>query len=299
MPPGRPVLSLAHSPDSDDLVMWWPLAGFEGPGGGPAIDTGRFEFRCCAEDVQALNRRAIERGDHDITAVSAATYPAIADRYAITSCGGSFGEGYGPKLVVSRSGHTVQSPGTRLRIAVPGRNTTAFLVLSLMLGPGTFDAREMVFSEIPDAVAAGEVDAGLLIHEAQLTFESLGLVAVADLGVWWRDTAGVPLPLGLNVVRRDLDARFGPGACAEIARTLASSIRYAMEHPDLSRAFLLSRSADRPEWRDPGLLDRYLAMYVSPLTVDMGERGRAALRGLYADAHDAGLCGSMPAIDVL
>ncbi len=296
MPLPQALLTLAHSPDADDLVMWWPLTGLDA-GGTPAIDTGRFSFRCIADDVQRLNRRAIEKGDFDITAISAATWPHVAARYAITSSGGSFGEGYGPKLVI-RAGRgkpdhrsSLIAHRSSLRIAVPGRNTTAFLVLSLMLGPDAFESTEMLFSDIPQAIArgGGQFDAGLLIHEAQLTFESLGLVAVADLGVWWRDTTRLPLPLGLNVVRRDLDERFGSGACREVSRILAASIRHAVANPEQSRAFLLSRSADRPEWRDPVLLDRYLRMYVSDLTLDMGDRGREALRRLYTDAHAAGL----------
>ncbi len=293
------LLTLAHSPDSDDCVMWWPLTGFEATGNRPAIDTGPFRFQTLAEDIQRLNRRAIERGDLDITAISAAAYPGIARRYAITSSGGSFGEGYGPKLVIRAGGESEHASQTRLRIAVPGRNTTAFMVLSLMLGPDTFEPTELLFSDIPPAVHRGEYDAGLLIHEAQLSFESLGLVEIADLGVWWTQATGLPLPLGLNVIRRDLDHRFGAGASAAVSRTLATSIWHAVENPTLSRDFLRSLGADRPEWSDPALLDPYLRMYVSGLTLDMGDRGRAALRRLFSEANTAGLCPNPGQIDVI
>lgn len=305
-----PELTLGHSPDSDDLVMWWPLTGIDRAE--PEIDTAGFTFRATAADIQALNRRAFERADLDITALSAAAYPLVADRYAITASGGSFGEGYGPKLVVrsdERAAAASQEPtrdrlrriaGARpARVAVPGRNTTAFMVLTLMLGRDAFEPVELPFERIAPAVAADEFDAGLLIHEAQLTFESLGLEAAADIGLWWTGATRLPLPLGLNTVRRDLDDRFGAGTRASVARVLAASIRHAVAHSEQSRAFLLSRSADRPEWRDPGLLDRYLSMYVSGLTLDMGDRGRSALGRLYADACRAGLIPNVPPLDVL
>jgi 1,4-dihydroxy-6-naphthoate synthase len=291
-----PMLTLAHSPDADDLVMWWPLVGLDGRE--PAIDTGPFSFACVARDVQDLNRRAIETGEFDITAISAATYPLVAERYRITASGGSFGEGYGPKLV-ARAGADPLTPRTdaTLRVAVPGLNTTAYLVLSIMLGRGAIRPVEMPFSEVARAVMDGQCDAGLLIHEAQLTCDSLGLVAVADLGVWWHEHTRLPLPLGLNVLRRDLDERFGLGATKTITRVLAASIRHAANHPSESRAFLLRHADDRPEWRDAALLDRYLRMYVSDLTMDMGDRGREALERLYREANRAGLFAHIPDID--
>lgn len=291
-----PTLTLAHSPDADDLVMWWPLVGLDGHG--PAIDTGPFSFKCVARDVQDLNRCAIETGEFDITAISAATYPLVADRYRITAAGGSFGEGYGPRLVACAGSDSLRPRlDAALRVAVPGLNTTAFLVLSIMLGPGAMRAVEMPFSEVARAVADDRCDAGLLIHEAQLMHESLGLTAVADLGVWWRDHTGLPLPLGLNVIRRDLDERIGIGTTRSVARLLADSIRHAVAHPGESREFLLRHANDRPEWRDAALLDRYLRMYVSDLTFHMGERGRQALERLYREAHHAGLCPVVPEVD--
>ncbi len=294
--PGTTTLTLAHSPDADDLVMWWPLTGQRHPDAGrfsePQLDTRGLSFDLTARDVEELNKLAVT-GDsaYDITAISAAAYPAIADRYAITLAGSSFGEHYGPKLVVRNDAaiDTMEDLDGDL-IAIPGRNTTAYLTLQLAR-PGV-RVIEMLFSEIPGAVARGDVDAGLLIHEAQLTLAQHGLRAVADMGQWWGSQTGMPLPLGLNVVRRDLldlDA---------LCDLLAESVAIAARERAASKAFLKRNNAGKPEWDDETLLDRYLDMYVSPMTVDMGERGRAALAELYRRAHEAGLIAAVPALDV-
>ena len=479
-----PRLTLAHSPDSDDMVMWWPLTGMrdaegrpvDGAPGRPAIDTGGFEFRCVAQDIETLNQRAIGaiplplplgeregvrgsvppplplgeregvrgsvppplplgeragvrgsvppplplgeragvrgsappplplgetagvrgsappplplgeregvRGSppsplpapaggtpaplgsiaggtptplgpiaggtpaplgsiaggtpaplgsiaggtpapltpappgYDITAISAHAYPHIKGVYRITGCGGSFGEGYGPRLVArSNDGRFPEGDlseltrrlgpgagsehrlGRSARVAVPGRNTTAFLVLSLMLG--RFEFVVVPFDRIIDAVRDEVADVGLLIHEAQLTCERAGLRTIADLGRWWAEHRGLPLPLGLNVVRRDLDERFGDGTVPRVASILRDSIRHAREHIEDSKRFLRLHAGDRPEWRDDALLDRYLSMYVSDATLNMGERGREALRVLLGEGHEAGLCPDPGPIDVV
>lgn len=313
-----PTLTLAHSPDSDDLVMWWPLCGMthedgtpiEGALGKPALDTRGFVFEPMPEDVEVLNRRAIETGDLDITAISAHTYPHIKDRYQITDCGGSFGESYGPRVVarVDDERFIRELPVEALlmddiTIAVPGRKTTAFLTLSLMLRAiepaRTMRAVEMPFAEIIGAVQGGKADAGLLIHEAQLTFEDAGLRKLADLGEWWNSTTQMPLPLGLNVIRRDLDARYGAGTCAKLAGLLSESVEYAIAHEAESREFLRIRGEGRPEWSDDALVKQYLAMYVSPLTRSMGEKGRTALGQLLSKGHEAGLCPDPGSIDVI
>lgn len=331
-------VQLAHSPDSDDMVMWWPLVGLDGQA--PAIDVGAFRFELVARDVEELNKlvvgessslalrarpqphqsesaenaRASGGRPYDVTAISCAAYPAIRERYVISRCGGSFGEGYGPRVVTREEENRKATHGRdagaaamkSLRgatIAVPGVNTTAFLTLSLMLGSArerpAFEPLEMLFSEIPAAVALGEVDAGLLIHEAQLTFAELGLVEVANLGKWWSTQTDLPLPLGLNVVLRDLDARHGPGTVKRLGEVLSASVRYAVEHPGECREHLQRHKGCRTEWDDPGLVDRYLAMYVSALTVDMGERGRRAIEHLLTRGHEAGLCGPPGTIDVV
>lgn len=303
------TLRLAHSPDSDDLVMWWPLTGMRDPSGEPVagelgrprVTSERFRVETTGEDVEALNALVRDGGDaprnrqgigFDITAISAATYPLIADRWAITRCGGSFGEGYGPRVVV-RTDSPIRSIDDLkdARIAVPGTGTSAFLTLSMMLGDGEgegegdrgFEHEAVLFSDVPGRVLGGHADAGLLIHEAQLTFAEMGLREVANLGEWWAGNqpdpgAQLPLPLGLNVLRRDLDDRFGPGSCAEVSGLLSASVRYATEHLEESKAYLRLHSEGRPEWNDDSLVERYLGMYVSRLSVDMGERGERALR---------------------
>ncbi len=321
------TLRLAHSPDSDDMVMWWPLVGLDGAG--PVIDTGRFRFELVARDVEELNKLAVDQsrgrehavsdspespgahargsdeGDgYDITAISCAAYPAIADRWAITRCGGSFGEGYGPRIVV-REDSDLRTPDDlrNKRVIVPGVNTSAFLAMSVMLG-STADARgfeviEMLFSEIPGAIARGEADAGVLIHEAQLTFAEMGLRELANLGAWWATTTDLPLPLGLNVVRRDLDDRFGVGSVETVSRILDASVRHAVSNPADSRAHLRANKGDRIEWDDDALLDEYLRMYVSGLTIDMGDRGRTAIAELLGRGARAGLCTPVGEIDVV
>jgi 1,4-dihydroxy-6-naphthoate synthase len=290
------ALTLAHSPDADDLVMWWPLTGQGHPDAGrysgPQIDAGGRGFTLVARDVEELNRLALT-GDsaYDVTAVSAAAYPGIAGRYVITRAGASFGEHYGPKLVVRKDAaiDTMEDLSGDL-VAIPGLNTTAYLTLRLAC-PG-LRVVEMLFSEIPGAVARGEADAGLLIHEAQLTLDHHHLRAVADMGQWWGGQTGLPLPLGLNVVRRDL-----PDLDA-VCDLLAASVAVAAQERAASKAYLRRNNAGKPEWDDDALLDRYLDMYVSPMTVDMGETGRLALHELYRRAHEAGLIDAEPPLDI-
>ena len=307
-------LTLAHSPDSDDLVMWWPLVGVtdaagepvEGDLGKPAIDTGGFRFELFEADVQALNRRAVQRGDLDITAISAHAYPYVKDRYAITACGGSFGEGYGPKLVAPKASEIVGLADLAgKRVAVPGLHTTAYLTLCVLaheagVDPSEIEAVERPFEEVAGAVVAGEADAGLLIHEAQLTVGSdAQLGVVLDMGAEWGRVRGLPLPLGLNVLKRDLDARFGSGSCARVASILTQSVEHAVAHPEASRRVLKERAHLRPEWNDEALVDKYLSMYVSGLTRDMGESGLHALASLLGEGARLGLCPEPGTIGVL
>lgn len=303
------TLTLAHSPDADDLVMWWPLTGMRdaegrplpGADGEPALDTRGFTFDPVPADIQTLNVRATERGDLDITAISAFTYPFVQERYRITGCGGSFGDGYGPKVVVRRDS-SIMCEGClrsqRPRFAVPGDRTTAFLTLSVLMD-GEIDYVSLPFQEITTAVADGTADAGVLIHEAQLTHTSLDLREVADLGAWWKQEIGLLLPLGLNVIQRDIADRFGDGADTVVARLLTESVAHARAHPDACRRFLLARVGERPEWRDSDLVDRYLGMYVNDLTADMGPRGTDALRRLFDEAAARGLAPAVKAIDLI
>ena len=317
------TLRLAHSPDSDDLVMWWPLTGMlapnripvEGELGTPRVTSDRFVFETIGEDVQALNAMVdAESRDgsptpFDATAISAATYPRVADRWAITRCGGSFGEGYGPRVVVREDSPVRAIEDLRgRRIAVPGTGTSAFLTLSMMLGDhhGSrgFEHEAVLFSDVPDLVLDGRADAGLLIHEAQLTFGDLGLREVANLGEWWAAhqpgaEGELPLPLGLNVIRRDLDDRFGEGACVEVSALLSASVRYATDHLDESKAYLRLHSEGRPEWNDDALVERYLGLYVSRLSVDMGQRGERALHAFLNLGAARGFVPRCDAITVL
>lgn len=304
----RMELTLGHSPDADDVAMFWPLIGLRGPdgsalagaSGGAEVTSERFRFRLLGDDVQRLNRRAIEVGDLDITAISAHAYPMAQRRYAITRAGGSFGEGYGPKVVVGRGSEIerIADLAHGATIVVPGVHTTAYLALCVLLGRRVA-AEEMLFSEIPGAVARGDFDAGLLIHEAQLSFEGGGLRQVADLGVLWRERTGGALPLGLNVVRRDLDERFGVGSIAEVSRVIGASVGHAMEHRAATGAYLRAHAGDRREWLDGALVDRYLDMYVSAMTRDMGDAGIAALRRLYDEGERLGLCPRVAEIDAV
>lgn len=309
------TLTLAHSPDADDLVMFWPLVGLTDAEGMPV--PGRYESPCIAddgfgfelipEDVEVLNKRAIETADLDITAISARAYPDCVQHYRITATGGSFGEGYGPK-VVARSGGPIGTlsdlAGGSYRVAVPGINTTACLTLRILVGPtssgSAVEVIEIPFAEIAAAVEAGEVDAGVLIHEAQLTVDaSEQLKIIADLGAEWGSSRGIPLPLGLNVIKRDLDERFGEGTVERIAHLLERSVQFAVEHAEASHEFLRMRAASRPEWADPKLVKKYLSMYVSGLTLNMGHRGKNALEVLYAEGHKAGLLAASGGVDVV
>jgi 1,4-dihydroxy-6-naphthoate synthase len=316
MPSDAPItLSLAHSPDADDVFMWWPLTGKIDPrdrdkGAAaepltpPILDTGRFRFRPVPADIEALNRRAVEKGDLDVTAISMNTYPHIQDRYALTSCGASIGDGYGPKLVCRAE--TLRSLGRdaaleRLRtggwsLAIPGQRTTAFLVLRLMLGAGAPRATEMPFDRVILSVARGDHDAGLIIHDAQLTFAAAGLSQLTDLGAWWKtNTGGLPLPLGANAIKRDLDQRFGHGTLNQVAALLELSVRTSLDR----RRESLEYAAAFAPGTTPAEVDRYIDMYVTPLTIDAGERGVNAIRRLLGDGAAAGMCPDPGAVELV
>jgi 1,4-dihydroxy-6-naphthoate synthase len=264
-------IRLAHSPDPDDAFMFYGLA--QG-----AVDPGPYHFEHILEDIQTLNERA-ERGEYEVTALSIHAYPYVRDKYVLTACGSSMGDNYGPTLVARRP-LAIEELRDRT-IAVPGLKTTAYLALQLALGRGTFRPQVTMFDQIPDEVAAGRVDAGLLIHEGQLTYRRLGLHLILDLGVWWRERTGLPLPLGGNAIRRDL----GMEHRREIARIVRASIEYGLAHrdPAVKYALQFGRGLDRE------LADRFVGMYVNEWTLDYGDRGRAAVRRLLAEGATAGL----------
>jgi 1,4-dihydroxy-6-naphthoate synthase len=266
------TIHVAHSPDSDDAFMFYALA--EGK-----IDTGNLRYVHELADIETLNRRALA-GELEVSAVSIHAYAHLANRYALLGSGASMGDGYGPRLVARTP--RPSSPRDALRgsrVGVPGKLTTAYLALSLF--QPAFEAVVLPFDRVEEAVEAGEVEAGLLIHEGQLTYADRGLELWADLGAWWLDESGLPLPLGGNVVRRDL----GSQVMAQIARDLRASIRYGLEHrgPALAHARRFSRGLS------PERTDAFVGMYVNQWTLDYGPRGRAAVQHLLDEGHRAGV----------
>jgi 1,4-dihydroxy-6-naphthoate synthase len=272
------LITVGHSPDPDDAFMFYALAHNK-------IDTGDFTFRHELQDIETLNRRAL-RGELEVTAVSLHAYAHLLDKYALLPSGCSMGDNYGPMVVTRRPMTIEQLPG--VRIAVPGTLTTAFLALRLLLPQG-FEHEVVPFDQIIDAVAAGKFDAGLIIHEGQLTFQNQGLHLAVDLGVWWHDKTGLPLPLGGNVVRRDL----GPETMRIISRLLKESIRYGLAHRQEALGYALEYARDM----DRGLADRFVGMYVNDWTLDYGPRGRAAVARLLEEGHRAGIIPSPVQLD--
>lgn len=268
----RKPIRLAHSPDPDDAFMFYPLAK-------GLIDPGPFEFEHILRDIQTLNEWALE-GRMEVTAISIHAYPHVRDKYRLLNSGSSMGDGYGP-LIVAREPMSLDDLKGKT-IAVPGEMTTAFLTLNLCLGRGSFEHRVVMFDEIPDEVASGRADAGLIIHEGQLTYGQLDLHSIVDLGVWWQQSTGLPLPLGGNVIRRDL----GEETCRQISGILKASIRTALENRDEAVEYALQFGRDL----NTDLADKFIGMYVNAWTLDYGEKGRQAVAELLNRGHQAGLC---------
>jgi len=289
----RPVLTIAHSPDPDDAFMWRAL-GDAAAGAEPLIDTGRFLFRVEPADIETLNARAIDRGDLDLSAVSYHVYPHIRGSYAITAAGSSMGEGYGPKLVAREAITPADILSRGLLVARPGRLTTASLTPRLLLGAEP-RAVDMPFDDVINAVATGAADAGLVIHEGQLTYPDAGLTLVEDLGAWWKRETGLPLPLGANVVRRGLEDEHGPGTLAEIAGTLRRSIEHAMERIDegVAAAHACARGVTLEQTRE------FVGMYVNARTLDLGRDGRRGVQRLLGRAAEAGLLPDPGEVDII
>ncbi len=286
-----PALTIGHSPDPDDAFMWWPLGTPSRP---PAIPTERFIFEPVPEDIEVLNHRAINTGDLDITAISVFTYPFVRETYQLTACGCSFGDGYGPKVVARevRGRDWLQDPD--ITFAVPGEKTSTFLAFNILLGK-PFRYSVMRFDEIMPAVQRGDVDAGLIIHQGQLTYAEEGLELIVDLGAWWGDETGLPLPLGANVIKRDLADRFGPGSGEEVTRILKHSIEYAMKHHAEGVSEALAYAAGLPARQTGAFID----LYVNESTLDAGERGLQAFEKLLHAGHDRGLCPDPGVIDFI
>jgi 1,4-dihydroxy-6-naphthoate synthase len=262
------LIRLGHSPDPDDAFMFWGLASGE-------VDPRRFEIEHVLRDIQTLNEWALE-GRLEVTAISLAAYPLVQERYVLLPHGASMGSGYGP-IVVAREAMAT-SDLRELEIAVPGAMTTAFLVLRMCLGD--FRYRAMPFDEIIEEVRSGRADAGLLIHEGQLTYEEEGLKKVIDLGEWWLLETGLPLPLGANVARRDL----GADTLFELSGVLRDSIQAGLDNREeaMEHALQFGRGLDTE------LAERFVGMYVNELTCDYGEEGRQAVRELLERAEALG-----------
>ena len=262
-------ITVAHSPDSDDAFMFYGLATnkVRRPG-------LRFAHTLC--DIETLNRKAME-AVYDVTAISFHAYPYVQEHYALLSSGGSVGDGYGPMIVAPRAYSVADIK--RKRIAVPGTLTTAFLVLNLF-APG-IETEVVPFDQILPQVLEGKFEAGLIIHEGQLTYDRSGLHRVVDLGKWWQKVTGLPLPLGGNAIRRSL----GPEVMSQVASALRESIQYALDHRDEALAYAMQFARDL----DPQLADKFVGMYVNERTLDYGPDGREAVRRLLDMGHKAGI----------
>ena len=263
------TIRVAHSPDSDDAFMFYALATGK-------VDTEGLTYVHELQDIESLNQRAM-RGELEVTAVSIHAYADIADRYALLPSGASMGDRYGPRLVAKRPMTRAEIAGKR--IAIPGLKTSAYLALRLY--EPRFEAVVIPFDEIEQAVVDGAVDAGLLIHEGQLTYGDMGLHLIADLGEWWFGETGLPLPLGGNVIRKD----FGPVLMKQIARHLHDSIAFALSHREaaLDHAMQYARGLDRSK------ADTFVGMYVNDWTLDYGDRGREAIRLFLERGVQAGI----------
>jgi 1,4-dihydroxy-6-naphthoate synthase len=276
------TLQLGHSPDPDDAFMFYGLAKDRFP-------TGRYRFQHVLQDIQTLSHRA-RSGELEITAISVHAYPYVADKYALTSCGSSMGDGYGPMVIAPKEMALESLRGKT--VAIPGELTTAFLTLQLCLGKGakrgTTPAKPPAFwydvvhfDQIPAYVRDGKADAGLIIHEGQLTFKTLGLHLVVDLGVWWKDKTGLPLPLGGNCIRKDL----GRETMQEVTDILRQSIQYSLDHRPEAVEYSLQFGRDL----NRELADQFVGMYVNHWTLDYGDRGRTAITRLLKEGAEAGL----------
>jgi 1,4-dihydroxy-6-naphthoate synthase len=277
------LLQLGHSPDPDDAFMFYALA--QNP---PLIDTHGYRFQHVLQDIQTLNQRAM-KGELEITAISIHAYPYVADKYALTSCGSSMGDKYGP-MVITREPTTLEQLKGK-KIAIPGKLTTAFLALQLALGKAgeAFDYEVVMFDQIPRHVKDGKADAGLIIHEGQLTYQQLGLHLVVDLGQWWFDKTQLPLPLGGNCIRKDLGAQ----AMQDVTDVLKASIQYSLDHREKAVEYALQFGRDL----DRNLADKFVGMYVNHWTLDYGPKGRQAIDRLLSEGANAGIVPAIGRID--
>ena len=270
-------ISVAHSPDSDDAFMFYGLATNK-------VRVPGLKFSHTLTDIETLNRKALE-GFYDVTAISFHAYPYIQDKYALMPCGGSVGEQYGPMVVAQRAIGLDELKN--VKVAVPGTMTTAYLGLKLFAP--TIETAVVPFDQIIPAVLAGKYEAGLIIHEGQLTYETKGLYRILDLGKWWHELTGLPLPLGGNAIRRDLGDRL----IASITSALRASIQYALDHREEALAYAMQFARDL----DSQLADRFVGMYVNKRTLDYGEDGKEAVQRLLDMGYRAGIISTEPHVE--
>lgn len=271
-------ISIAHSPDSDDAFMFYGLATNK-----IRVPGYRFSHTLC--DIETLNRRAREEAFYDVSAISFHAYPYVQDNYLLMGCGGSVGEGYGPMIVSSRK--LTLDNLDRIRIAVPGTLTTAYLALKVF-NPN-LQTETVAFDQIIPSILAGKYDAGLIIHEGQLTYSASGLYKILDLGVWWQETTGLVLPLGGNAIRRSLGAE----KHKIISKALRDSIQHGLDHREQALEYAMQFARDL----DTTLASRFVAMYVNERTLDYGADGREAIRKLLEMGHERGVIPIAPKID--
>ncbi len=269
-PPQVREITIAHSPDSDDAFMFYGLATNK-------VRVPGYRFTHTLTDIETLNRKALEEQTYDVTAVSFHAYPYIQDNYAIMNCGGSVGENYGP-MIVSPRAFTLDEI-KRVRIAIPGTMTTAYLTLKLFAPE--IETVAVPFDQIIPAVLAGEFEAGLIIHEGQLTYAQDGLKKILDLGIWWTEQTGLPLPLGGNAIRRSL----GPEVQKIVSDALRDSIRHALDHREQALDYAMQFARDL----DPSLANRFVGMYVNERTLNYGEDGREAIHKLLDMGYQRGI----------
>ena len=274
------VLRVGHSPDADDAFMFYAFATGK-------VKIEGFEIDQVMDDIESLNRRAMQ-GDLEVTAISAAAYPQVVDKYRIMACGASVGRRYGP-IVISRTRLEAGGLGGK-RVAIPGEYTTAYLLLRIYVDQ-PFVPVFLPFDEVVEAVRSGDVDAGLVIHEGQITLEAQGYTKVLDLGEAWGEETGLPIPLGLDVVHR----RLGDGVCRKVTTAFEASIRYAIAHEveALEYALPFGRGIDMETCR------RFVRMYVNEDTINMGQEGKTALEALYRRAYERGLITTVPTLDIV
>jgi 1,4-dihydroxy-6-naphthoate synthase len=270
-------ITVAHSPDSDDAFMFYALATNK-------VRVPGLKFSHTLTDIETLNRKAME-GFYDVSAISFHAYPYVQDKYALMPCGGSVGEQYGPMVISPRMIGLEELK--RMKIAVPGTMTTAYLALKLFAPK--IETVVVPFDRIIPEVLAGKHEAGLIIHEGQLTYERSGLKRILDLGKWWHEQTGLPLPLGGNAIRREL----GPELIAQVTRALRDSIQFALDHREPALAYAMQFARDL----DSQMADRFVGMYVNDRTLDYGEDGKRAVVKLLDMGYQAGIITHKPAVE--